>query len=836
MTPLAVPRRLVVPLLSSILMAFALVLVPSSPASALVTQGIAGHVTGPGGTALSGIEVAFFIDAGDGTFGYYDSVATDALGNYAQSLPASTWRVAFADSTNGSYITEFYDNVSTLEAATTLTVTASHVTANINAQLAAAGHITGHVAGGTSGTVSAWTESTPGAADWSPYAFADVSAAGDYDLGGLATGSYRVRFDVDGFAPEYWQDKADLASATPIAVTAPNSVTGINPTLTPVGHVTGHVQDSNGSPIPNAWIDAYTFDGTDWVYAENAWGFTDASGDYDLSAPPGAYRLQFSADGFVSEYYDNVSSVADATSITVDSGVTVSGKNVELATGASISGQVTLPAGADPTGDDGAVAAVDTTTGDVVGQTWIDPTAVSADTYAYTLGGLPAGSYRVEFAHEEGWVTSEAEFYNDHPESAGPGSADAVTLTTGQQKASVDATLRAGGTISGTLLDGNGDPVAGCDVVAFNNVDHFASRIGTSAADGTFSVTGLTTGQYGLLVGDPYQQGTACAKTEYYTNANGDLSESSTGIVPVSSKPGSDTPLPAPLVYGGSVATPSVTNAAAPTVPATAPVVGTPVNANPGTWDPADATLTYQWKANGTAIAGATQASYTPVQGDVGKALSVDVTGSKSGYTAATATSNSTAPVTGASQSAAIENTATPGISGIAQVGEQLSAYAGSWYTTAGAPATSLQWLRNGVPIVGATGSTYQLGADDLATRISLRVTATKDGYQPSQQTSEPTAPVAAGILTLIDVPRLLGVLKVGKVLKAVAPASTPAATTVRYQWLRNGVAIKGLRAKQARYSLVRADRGKHISVRITVLRPGYAPTPSVAKKPGRVK
>lgn len=836
MTVLAAPQRRVLPFLSAILMAFAFVLVPSSPASALVTQGISGHVTGPGGSPLNGIEVAFFIDTGDGNFAYWDSTATDALGNYAAQLPASTWRVGFADSANGGYITEFYNNVATLSDATSVAVTASHVTANVNAQLAAAGHITGHVAGGTGGYVSAWTESSPGAGDWSPSMFTDVSPTGDFDLGGLATGTYRVRFDVDEFAPEYWQDKPDVASATSISVTAPNTVSGINPTLTPVGHITGHVQDADGAAIPDAWVDVYSFDGTQWVYDENAWGYTDATGNYDVAAPPGTYRLQFSADGFVSEYFDDVHSIADATSITVDSNVTVSGKNAVLTAGASISGHVTLPAGVDPTADDGAVTVVDTTTGDVAASGWIDPTQGSGNTYPYTVGDLPAGSYRVEFAHEDGWATSEAEFYNDHPESAGPASANPVTLATGQPKTGVDATLREGGTISGTLVDGNGDPVADCDVAAFNKVDHLVSRLATTAADGTFDVTGLTTGQYGLLVGDPYQRGTACATTEYYTNPNGDLSEDPTGIVPVSAAPGSDTPLDNPLVYGGSVPAPAVTNTTPPALPSGAPVVGVALTVNPGTWNPADATFTYQWKSGADTIPGATSPTYKPVAADVGKTLSVTVTASKAGYTPASLVATATAPVTAASQTGTIANTAVPGITGIARVGLDLTAYAGSWYTQAGAPTTTVQWLRNGIPILGATAATYTLGADDLGARISLRVTATKDGYQPAQQTSAPTQAVTAGIITLTDVPRMVGRLKVGKVLTALAPSSSPVATTVRYQWLRNGVAIKGIRARQARYSLVRADRGKHISVRITVLCNGYDPTVSVAKKPGRVK
>ena len=408
-----------------------------------------------------------------------------------------------------------------------------------------------------------------------------------------------------------------------------------------------------------------------------------------------------------------------------------------------------------------------------------------------------------------------------------------MVLAAGQTQTGVDATLRAGGTISGTLVDGAGDPIAGCDVVAFLPNGSLSKRLGTTDVDGSFVVAGLTTHDYGIAVGDPYDSGNACPTTEYFTTADGDLSESFAGLMPVSAAPGSDHTISVALTYGADL-TPAVT-AGTPTVPTTAPIVGTPVTVTPGTWDPADVTLAYQWKANGTPIGGATAASYTPVAGDAGKKLSVTVTGSRTGYTPASATSNETGVVTGASQGAAIANTAAPSAVGIPRVGLELTAYAGSWYTQTGAPTTAVQWLRNGVPVAGATGSTYALGAADLGARISLRVTATKDGYQPSTYTSSPTAPIAPGIITLTDVPRMFGLLKVGKVLKALPPTSSPVATTVRYQWLRNGVPIKGLAAKRARYQLVRADRGKHISVRITSGAPGYNPTVSVAKKPGKV-
>ena len=62
------------------------------------------------------------------------------------------------------------------------------------------------------------------------------------------------------------------------------------------------------------------------------------------------------------------------------------------------------------------------------------------------------------------------------------------------------------------------------------------------------------------------------------------------------------------------------------------------------------------------------------------------------------------------------------------RVGQVLRATPGTY-----APAdakVSLQWLRNGSPIAGATGAAYRVAAADAGRRISLRTTVTRPDYQ----------------------------------------------------------------------------------------------------------
>lgn len=76
---------------------------------------------------------------------------------------------------------------------------------------------------------------------------------------------------------------------------------------------------------------------------------------------------------------------------------------------------------------------------------------------------------------------------------------------------------------------------------------------------------------------------------------------------------------------------------------------GATLTAVPGTWQPAPVSLMYQWKANGAAISGATASTFIPTNTQIGTAISVTVTGSKSGYLTVSKTSAATARVPSAS-------------------------------------------------------------------------------------------------------------------------------------------------------------------------------------------
>jgi hypothetical protein len=207
--------------------------------------------------------------------------------------------------------------------------------------------------------------------------------------------------------------------------------------------------------------------------------------------------------------------------------------------------------------------------------------------------------------------------------------------------------------------------------------------------------------------------------------------------------------------------------------------------------------------------------------------VSVKVTGSLSGFTTVSKTSASTAVVAAASLV-----TDTPTISGTPNVGSKLTAVPGAAWGPA--PVTfKYQWYRAGTAISGATSSSYTLTAASLNKAIKVKVTGSKTGYTSAGLVSAQTAAVGKGDFTSAPTPTVSGFLAVGSKLTAAHGTWAPSTSlTYKYQWYRaasggDPVAISG--ATSSTRTLVSADAGSAILVKVTVSKTSYNTTPSTS-------
>ena len=215
-------------------------------------------------------------------------------------------------------------------------------------------------------------------------------------------------------------------------------------------------------------------------------------------------------------------------------------------------------------------------------------------------------------------------------------------------------------------------------------------------------------------------------------------------------------------------------------------------------------TLTYQWKMNGTAISGATAASYTTpatTTSNSGEQFTVVVTDSNGNLTSNSATLTVTAaPVAPSITTQPANQTVTAG---------QTASFS---VTAAGTATLTYQWKKNGTAISGATGASYTTSA----------TAASDNGAVFTVTVTNNTGNVTSNAATLtVNVPPSITTQPANQAVNAGQTAAfsvTAAGTgTLTYQWKKNGAAIGG--ATAASYTTpatVASDNGALFTVTVT--------------------
>ncbi|WBM79388.1 cell wall-binding repeat-containing protein [Cryobacterium breve] len=196
-----------------------------------------------------------------------------------------------------------------------------------------------------------------------------------------------------------------------------------------------------GGPIPDfqfVQVTAYTLTG---VAVDTWWDVAT----YTLQVPPGTYRIVATVSTVTSNntvyaqtWFGNTSYQQESTTVFASS-TPVTGVDVTMNYGGSLSGHISGPAPSDYAEFAGVVATAylfDPVSNSyaVVSNGGADPTG------AFTVGGLPAGSYAVEFSQVNSLPVFADRFYGGGTQAAG---SVLVPVETGQTTTGIDGTLPA---------------------------------------------------------------------------------------------------------------------------------------------------------------------------------------------------------------------------------------------------------------------------------------------------------------------------------------------------------------------------------------------------------
>ena len=157
----------------------------------------------------------------------------------------------------------------------------------------------------------------------------------------------------------------------------------------------------------------------------------------------------------------------------------------------------------------------------------------------------------------------------------------------------------------------------------------------------------------------------------------------------------------------------------------------------------ANASFSYQWRADGADISGATDATYALADSDEGKTVKVRVSFTDDAGNDETLTSAATDAVEARPNRPA---TGALVITGAARVGELLTADTSGIADDDGLDKTSFsyQWQADGADISGATNENYTLTDSDKDKAISVTVSFTDEAGHEESFTSAATAAVVA--------------------------------------------------------------------------------------------
>lgn len=420
-------------------------------------------------------------------------VLTDANGHYTLAgLKDGQWRVGFF---KDNYTSPFWPNAADVDSAASIGVSGAAVSGK---GVVLDSYSFDSMIGGTARFASAGVGSVsvnlykqdPDTHVYEPYDDDSTAPGGSYSFTGLAAGYYKVVFERDsvyGFRPQWWNNKASLAAADPIAIDGTNSRASIDANLTKyTGSIAGKTTNAYGG-ANLASVTVTVFDG----YSTVAETQTGGDGRYLIDhIADGTYQVYFDKDPFNPQFWNGKSAYGETPDdvVVASGGATTNVNAALLASVSSIEGTVSLAA---------TKVSVPITLfiEDQAKHTWsVADTGLSdAQTGTYGFFNLPGGQYRVGFASDSRYYYRPQWWRNRSLEA----SADTVALDGTDTTVSVNAAMSLyAGSIDGTAtVWGTTAPLAGVTVsIESTSGEELTSTV--TAGNGKYSVGYLADGPY----------------------------------------------------------------------------------------------------------------------------------------------------------------------------------------------------------------------------------------------------------------------------------------------------------------------------------------------------
>jgi hypothetical protein len=333
----------------------------------------------------------------------------------------------------------------------------------------------------------------------------------------------------------------------------------------------------------------------------------------------------------------------------------------------------------------------------------------------YTVEGLASGSYKVEFSsgYESG-LNYATQYYD---EASSLTAAKPVPVTQGTTTTGIDAELQEGAKLSGTVIEYTASedivPLQGIEVTVYEaSSNERPVGYATTGAHGEYTVEGLTSGSYKVEFSPGFESDRNYI-TQYYRDASSFAAATPVALVQGATMSG----INAELQAGGEIEG-TVTDASTHAVLADVEVAALgPDKVVEGL---ALTNASGQYKIvglpTGSYVVGFGAEHYLTQYYD-------DQTSFASANQVAVVQRSTTTAIDAALVPKAPANTAAPVASGTPAMGQTLSCSTGSW-TGSPTPTYTYAWLRDGVAIAGAGGSTYVVGATDVGNGLTCEVTA----------------------------------------------------------------------------------------------------------------